>query len=159
MQAVRRIGGTLAAVWEPTATGVSPLREISRLTLLLRSATASLFILLALPVRAATEAAGGRLATPPAGAIAGRVQNVATGQFLNNARVAVKDSNLVAFTDQTGSYRLSEVPSGPVVLEVFFAGSCIGHQVVCNIQSEVRHLLHGYDPLRRKAENRIVQPP
>jgi hypothetical protein len=32
MQAVRRIGGTLAAVWEPTATGVSPLREISRLT-------------------------------------------------------------------------------------------------------------------------------
>ncbi len=31
MQAVRRIGGTLAAVWEPTATGVSPLREISRL--------------------------------------------------------------------------------------------------------------------------------
>ena len=57
-----------------------------------------------------------------AGSVSGRIQNVATGQYLNNARVTVKDTNQVAFTDQTGSYRLSGLPSGPAVLEVYFTG-------------------------------------
>ncbi len=62
------------------------------------------------------------LAAQSTGAISGRIQNVATGQYLNNARVAVKDTDLVAFTDQSGSYRLAGVPAGAVVLEVFFTG-------------------------------------
>ncbi|MSU51298.1 MAG: TonB-dependent receptor [Opitutus sp.] len=89
--------------------------------LLLCSAAASLTLLFLQPVGAAADPAG-RAASPAAGAIAGRVQNIATGQYLNNARVAVKDTDLAAFTDQTGTYRLSGVPSGPVVLEVFFTG-------------------------------------
>ncbi|HVY69135.1 MAG TPA: carboxypeptidase regulatory-like domain-containing protein, partial [Verrucomicrobiae bacterium] len=52
----------------------------------------------------------------------GRIQNVATGQYLSNARVAVRNSPLVAFTDETGTYRLPEVPGGPAVLEVFYTG-------------------------------------
>mgnify|MGYP000990966943 CR=1 FL=1 len=55
-------------------------------------------------------------------AITGRVQNAATGQYLNNARVTIKGTDLVAFTDETGSYRLGAVPAGPVVLEVFYTG-------------------------------------
>src|SRR5688572_16968068 len=54
------------------------------------------------------------------GSISGRVQNVATGQYLNNARVSVKGSNNTVFTDKDGTYRLVNVPSGPVTLEVFF---------------------------------------
>jgi hypothetical protein len=62
------------------------------------------------------------LAAQATGAISGRVQNVATGQYLNNARVTVKGTESVAFTDQTGSYRLTGLPAGSTVLEVFFTG-------------------------------------
>lgn len=55
-------------------------------------------------------------------AISGRVQNAAIGRYLNNARVAVKGTDIVTFTDEFGEYRLTHVPSGPVVLEVFYTG-------------------------------------
>jgi len=54
--------------------------------------------------------------------ISGRIQNAATGQYLNNARVTVKDTDLVAFSDQSGTYRLANVPARPVILEVFYTG-------------------------------------
>jgi len=82
---------------------------------------AALAFFCAAPANAATEAPA-RPTPPNTGTVAGRVQNVATGQYLNNAQVAVKDTTLVAFTDQTGTYRLSSVPSGPILLEVFFTG-------------------------------------
>ncbi|MDO8543573.1 MAG: TonB-dependent receptor [Opitutaceae bacterium] len=52
--------------------------------------------------------------------ITGRVQNVVTGKYLSNARLAVKGTDLVAFTDEFGTYRLVDVPAGPVVLEAFY---------------------------------------
>ena len=70
----------------------------------------------ALPLRAATAAA----AAPAS--LSGRVQNVVTGQFLNNARVSVRGTDLVAFTDQSGTYLLPRVPAGKVALEVFYTG-------------------------------------
>ena len=68
--------------------------------------------------------------TPPAlaavpdssGTIIGRVQNVATGQYLNHARVAVRGTQRVTFTDETGAYVLSQLPGGAVILEVFYTG-------------------------------------
>jgi iron complex outermembrane recepter protein len=54
------------------------------------------------------------------GAVSGRVRNTVTGQYLNNARVAVKGTEIVAFTDQFGSYTLVNLPSGPAVIEVFY---------------------------------------
>jgi iron complex outermembrane recepter protein len=60
--------------------------------------------------------------TRATGTITGRIQNVATGQYLNNARVSVRGTELVAFTDQSGTYVLPHVPSGAVALEVFFTG-------------------------------------
>lgn len=56
------------------------------------------------------------------GSISGRVQNQATGQYLNNARVTVKGSNVEVFTDDTGVYRIFNAPAGSVTLEVFYSG-------------------------------------
>jgi hypothetical protein len=59
---------------------------------------------------------------PATGSLTGRVINMVTGHYLTNARVAVRGTDLVAFTDQTGTYRLTRVPAGPAVLEVFYTG-------------------------------------
>ncbi len=56
------------------------------------------------------------------GIVTGRVQNAVTGDSLNNARVSVKGTNLVTFTDEGGHYVLDKVPAGPVTLRVFFTG-------------------------------------
>ncbi len=55
-------------------------------------------------------------------ALSGRVQNAATGQSLNNARVSIRSSDAVAFTDETGTYRFAQVPAGAITLEVFYTG-------------------------------------
>lgn len=56
------------------------------------------------------------------GSISGRVQNEATGQYLNNARITVKGTDLTAFTDNAGIFRLAGVPTGSAVVEVFYSG-------------------------------------
>ena len=57
-----------------------------------------------------------------AGSVEGRVQNIVTGDYLNNARVSVGGTNLIAFTDDAGRYRLNNVPAGPATVRVFFTG-------------------------------------
>lgn len=56
------------------------------------------------------------------GSISGRVLNEATNQYLNNARVPVKGTDLTAFTDDTGTFCLSGVPVGAATLEAFYSG-------------------------------------
>ena len=56
------------------------------------------------------------LAQSSVGTIEGRVQNRVTGDYLNNARVAVRGTNLIALTDEGGTYRLNNVPAGTVEL-------------------------------------------
>jgi len=56
------------------------------------------------------------------GSVEGRVLNVASGQYLTNARIAVQGTDQVAFTDETGTFRLARVPAGPVTLDVFYTG-------------------------------------
>lgn len=56
------------------------------------------------------------------GEVAGRVINGGTGNYLNNARVAVEGTKVEALTDEAGRYRLSGVPSGEVKLVVSYAG-------------------------------------
>ncbi|MBI4626058.1 MAG: TonB-dependent receptor [Verrucomicrobia bacterium] len=81
--------------------------------------TSSWVALVLLAITAPGVAAAADRAT---GSISGRIQNVVSGQYLNNVRVSVKGTDLVAFTDQSGSYRLAGIPGGPVVLEVFYTG-------------------------------------
>lgn len=70
-----------------------------------------------------TRTYSGEASNPPAsgsGTILGRVQNAVTGTYLNKARVSIQGTNLFAFTDEFGYYRLLNVPSGPHTLEVFY---------------------------------------
>ncbi len=56
------------------------------------------------------------------GTIEGRVKNEATGAYLNNARIAVAGTTLLAFTDASGSFLIAGVPAGARTLEVFYTG-------------------------------------
>ncbi|MBI4626466.1 MAG: TonB-dependent receptor [Verrucomicrobia bacterium] len=56
------------------------------------------------------------------GDITGRVQSAASGQRLNNARVAVQGTNLFALTDESGLYRFVNVPAGRAALVVTYTG-------------------------------------
>jgi iron complex outermembrane receptor protein len=62
------------------------------------------------------------LAAQPAGTLTGRVQNRDAGLYLNNARVSVEGTDLQAFTDESGEYRLAGVPAGTVRLRAFHTG-------------------------------------
>ena len=59
-------------------------------------------------------------AAMPSGTISGRVHNAVTGNYLNKARISVKGTEHVVFTDESGLYRIVGLPSGPAVLEVFY---------------------------------------
>ena len=71
------------------------------------------------PSLSAAEGAAPSVARQDTGSIRGRVQNVVTGRYLNNARVAVKQTDIFTLTDEYGNYQLARVPSGPTVLEIF----------------------------------------
>src|SRR5688500_4351867 len=58
---------------------------------------------------------------PQAGAISGRVQ-LNSGQYISNATVTVQGRGISAVTDQFGVYRLPDVPSGRVSLQVTYTG-------------------------------------
>ena len=70
-------------------------------------------VLHAAPAPAAGPSAG-------TGTITGRVQNVVTGQYLNNARVTLKGTTTTVYTDNFGAYQIVGVPAGPATLEVFY---------------------------------------
>ena len=80
------------------------------------------FVLWVAVAFAPAHSSDGAESTPGTGVVTGRVQNVATGQYLNNARIAVRGSDRIVFTDESGTYRLPSLPSGRVVLEVFYTG-------------------------------------
>src|SRR6185436_16054977 len=56
------------------------------------------------------------------GTITGRVQDGATGRYLNNARITVEGANRDAFTNQDGEFAIGNLPSGNVTLRVFYTG-------------------------------------
>ncbi len=78
--------------------------------------------MLAPPTPTLAQTTATATATPATASLSGRVSHAATGQYLNNARVSVKGTNLLTFTDESGTYRLDRVPAGTVVLEVFYTG-------------------------------------
>ncbi|MCX6956812.1 MAG: carboxypeptidase regulatory-like domain-containing protein, partial [Verrucomicrobia bacterium] len=56
------------------------------------------------------------------GTIEGRVLNVTNSQYVNNARVTLEGTTLETFTNQSGEYRLINVPPGAGKLQVLFSG-------------------------------------
>jgi len=56
------------------------------------------------------------------GSVTGRVLNVGSGAYLNNARITVAGGTAEAFTNSFGEYRLANLPVGAVRLAVFHTG-------------------------------------
>ena len=71
-------------------------------------------------VPAASSSAQTAAAASSGGSVTGRVQNAATGNYLNRARVALKGTDQVVYTDESGTFRLADVPAGQARLEVFY---------------------------------------
>src|SRR5512132_1988510 len=63
------------------------------------------------------------LAQGATGTIAGRVSSAATKEFVRNAEVRVDGTNLVAYTEDGGFFRLSGVPAGPASVTVNYTGT------------------------------------
>jgi iron complex outermembrane receptor protein len=85
---------------------------VSRRIFFLAAAMACFFALI-VPARAQGSGTG---------VIVGRVQNSATGNYLNNARVRVAGTNLEAFTNSAGEFRITGAPPGAATLNVFYTG-------------------------------------
>ena len=62
------------------------------------------------------------MAQAQTGIIDGRVQNELNGRYLNSSRITVKGTDLLTLTDEDGRFRLTNVPSGAVTLEVYYTG-------------------------------------
>src|SRR5688572_26264473 len=58
----------------------------------------------------------------PAGSIHGRILDVNTGNYLDNARVTIGGTNLTALSNGFGEFQLTNVPAGEVVVTVFYSG-------------------------------------
>ncbi|MSU48369.1 MAG: hypothetical protein EXS37_04625 [Opitutus sp.] len=54
--------------------------------------------------------------------VEGRVLNLTSGSYLNNARVHLVGTPLETFTDENGAYRLAGIPSGDMQLTASFTG-------------------------------------
>src|SRR5437870_5425006 len=93
---------------------MSPTANISQHLSLLFRATCLIASCAAFSATGAQDAA--------AGAIEGRVINAITGNYLNNARVTVAGTTIETFTDSFGQYRLRDVPTGDVSIQVCYTG-------------------------------------
>jgi iron complex outermembrane recepter protein len=57
------------------------------------------------------------------GVVTGRVYNPATNGYVRNAEVRVEGTNIVAYSEDAGFYRLVDVPAGAVTLTVNYTGA------------------------------------
>src|SRR5687767_5562902 len=67
-------------------------------------------------------AAAAMAQAPSTGVLTGRVLNVATGRYLNNARVTVEGTSLQAQTNEFGEFRIAGVPAGQARIQTFYTG-------------------------------------
>src|ERR1043166_4080340 len=56
------------------------------------------------------------------GTIEGRVFNTLNGEYLEKARITIEGTDLEAFTDASGQYRLTNVPVGVARVKIFYTG-------------------------------------
>jgi TonB-dependent receptor len=73
-------------------------------------------------VAAQTSTSASARADSATGTISGRVQNEVTNQYLSNARITIRGTNITTLTDEFGTFRLPQVPAGSVTVEAFYSG-------------------------------------
>src|SRR5688500_15529404 len=89
-----------------------PLNPMKIATVFL-SASVIVLMLAGVPVHSAEPA--------PSATLTGRVQ-LSTGQYVSNATVSVKGTTFSTTTDPYGYYRFTQLPAGPVLLQVSYTG-------------------------------------
>ena len=79
------------------------------------------------------------------GTIAGKVKDIRTGQYLENARVTVTNTKLQGMTDSFGQFRISGVQTGSAEITVFYTGYYsatqtieVSENVVARVEVELR---------------------
>ncbi len=107
---------------------------------------------------ACLAAVSGPAQEPALATVSGRVQNAATGDFLEGVRVRVAATGQETFTDADGFYRLDRLPPGETRLEVFFSGFPTQTSAVTLAAgaAAVRDLTFGAAP-RTDANGAVVQ--
>ncbi|WP_312128279.1 TonB-dependent receptor domain-containing protein [Brevundimonas sp.] len=86
---------------------------------ILSSVTAACAVALPQAAMADTVVAQSQVGT---GAVRGRVFDTVSGEYIRNAEVRVAGTNIVAYTEDSGLFRLSGVPAGSATLIVRYAG-------------------------------------
>lgn len=94
---------------------------------ILSSVTAACAVALPQVAMADTVVAQSQVGT---GAVRGRVFDTVSGEYIRNAEVRVAGTNIVAYTEDSGLFRLSGVPAGSATLIVRYAGLQDGHAEV-----------------------------
>lgn len=56
------------------------------------------------------------------GSVQGRVLNVGSGRYLNNAKITVEGTTIETYTNQYGDYRLNNIPAGEVKVRASYTG-------------------------------------
>jgi len=56
------------------------------------------------------------------GGVRGRILNTATGEYVRNAEIRVEGTNIVAYSEDGGDFRLANVPAGDVTVVVKYTG-------------------------------------
>jgi hypothetical protein len=73
-----------------------------------------------LPAQPAAPASSTPAITAATASVQGRVQNAATGDYLERVRLRVLGTSLETFTDADGFYRLTNLPPGTHRIEIFY---------------------------------------
>lgn len=73
-----------------------------------------------LPAQPAAPASSASAITAATASVQGRVQNAATGDYLERVRIRVLGTSLETFTDADGFYRLTNLPPGKHQIEIFY---------------------------------------
>jgi len=72
------------------------------------------------------QKAGGNSAQPEqqtgSGVVRGRVLNTATGEYVRNAQIRVEGTQIVAYSEDGGNFRLTGVPAGEVTVVARYTG-------------------------------------
>lgn len=81
-------------------------------------------------LRSSTAGAARPQASAGAGVIRGRIFNTATNEYVRNAEVRVEGAPSVAYSEDGGDFRLTNVPAGDITVVVKYAGLQESKQVV-----------------------------
>lgn len=88
-------------------------------------------------LRSTASGAARPQASAGAGIIRGRVFNTATNEFVRNAEIRIEGAPVVALSEEDGEFRLTNVPSGDVIVVVKYAGLQESRQAVTVVPGQV----------------------